>query len=158
MGIRALPRHSDVFVCIGKLNVVEEGTIHSKGNTREVERALERSVRTAKTLKLQIAVLLRHIKRGARGATFRNHGFLIDGRVGVGDLNKVSVRAEFDFGDLAVYLSNVRNARAPQVVSRVERIGDICLSGGIRVRVIRLLFIGDTVVGSRIPLGRIALR
>ena len=83
---------------------------------------------------------------------------MIHGRIGIGNLDKVGALVEFDFGDFAVYLSNIFYARALQLINRVVRIGSIRLSGGIRVRVIRLLLVGSALIGSRIALKRIALR
>ena len=99
------------------------------------------------------------IKSVARVSGSRDCGVLVDGWIGVGYFDEVRRVVKHDLRNGAVFpSSNARDACFPQLLSRVVLIPDICLSGGIRVRVIRLFFVSSALIGSRIVLGRVALR
>ena len=99
-----------------------------------------------------------HVEVDASRATFGNDRVLVDGGVGVGDGDKVGVGPKGNGCDGAQVVSGdlVVAQHGPERVDSSD--GGVCLSGRICVRVIRLFFVSSTLIGSRIVLGRVALR
>ena len=165
LGIGTLPGELYGAVGVAELDVVEERLVGGKGPAAQVERTLEGVGIAAEPLEREIAQVAHglraaHVEVDAAQAGLGDVRVLVDGGVGVGDGDKVGVGSEGDGRDLAsvVHGDLAVDQRGLKLTGGLDDGAGASLRSRICVRVIRLFFVSSTLIGSRIVLGRVALR
>ena len=165
LGIGTLPGELYGAVGVAELDVVEERLVDGQGPVAEVERAFERVGIAAEALEREATQAVHdlraaHVEVDAGRATFGDVRVLVDGGIGVGDGDKVGVGLKGNGRDGAQVVSDdiAVTQRVPEILDSSDGGGGVCLISSIRVRVIRLFSVSSTLIGSRIVLGRVALR